>query len=191
MKKRALGPQGLLYPTPVLLVGTYGPDGKANIMTAAWGGICCSRPPCIYVSLRPATLTHGSIVAGGCYTVSIPPEGLIREADYAGLASGRDVDKFQELGLTAVRGTRVNAPFVEECPVVLECRLVQKVELGSHTQFVGEVVEALADEDVLDANGLPDEHLTRPTVSIPATRHYYGLGECLGDCFSIGRRAES
>jgi flavin reductase (DIM6/NTAB) family NADH-FMN oxidoreductase RutF len=188
MSRRSLGPRTLLYPTPVLLVGTYDAAGRPNIMTAAWGGICCSRPPCIYVSLRAATYTHGLIVTGGCYTVSIPSANLIREADYAGIVSGRDVNKFQVLGLTHLPGTHVHAPYVGECPVVIECRLVNTVELGSHTQFVGEVLDVHADEAVLAADGMPDIALVQPTLFDPAGRGYYGVGAALGEAFSVGRR---
>lgn len=188
MSRRSLGPRTLLYPTPVLLVGTYDADGQPNIMTAAWGGICCSRPPCIYVSLRAATYTHGAIMAGGCYTVSIPSEALIREADYAGMVSGREGNKFDALGLTAVAAENVHAPYVAECPVVVECRVVNTAELGSHTLFVGEVLDVHVDESVLGEEGVPDIGQIKPTLFDPAGRKYYGVGAELGQAFSLGRR---
>ncbi|MFO7696385.1 MAG: flavin reductase family protein [Anaerolineae bacterium] len=190
MSKRSLGPRTLLYPAPVLLVGTYDAEGRPNIMTAAWGGICCSRPPCIYVSLRAATLTHSLIVAGGCYTVSIPSAGLIQQADHAGIASGRDENKFEALGLTDVQASHVQAPYVDECPVVLECRLVTTLELGSHTQFVGEVIDVRVDEQVLGEDGAPLIERIQPVLFDTGGRKYYGVGELLGDAFSIGRRAQ-
>ena len=101
--KKSLGAKTILYPTPVLIVGTYDAQGKANGMAAAWGGICCSRPPCVSVSLRAATYSHGCIVARQAFTVSVPSEKYVAEADYYGLASGRDVDKFAVTGLTPVR----------------------------------------------------------------------------------------
>jgi flavin reductase (DIM6/NTAB) family NADH-FMN oxidoreductase RutF len=91
---RSLGPKTLLYPTPVLLVGTYDADGRPNIMTAAWGGICSSKPPCVTVSLRKATHSYAGILANQGYTLSVPSRRFVREADYAGLYSGRDEDKF-------------------------------------------------------------------------------------------------
>lgn len=188
MTRKSLGPRTLLYPTPVLLVGTYDAAGQPNIMTAAWGGICCSRPPCIYVSLRAATHTHGAIVAGGCYTVSIPSEGLIREADYAGIVSGRDANKFEALGLTPAPAGHVHAPYVDECPVVLECRLKHTLEVGSHTLFVGEVLDVHVDERALGEDGTPDIDLIRPALFDTGSRKYYGVGDELGEAFSIGRR---
>jgi flavin reductase (DIM6/NTAB) family NADH-FMN oxidoreductase RutF len=188
MAKRSLGARTLLFPTPMLIVGTYDAEGRPNGMAAAWGGVCCSRPPCIAVSLRAATYSHGSILAGGCFTVSIPSEQYVREADYMGIYSGRDGDKFAALGLTSVRGQHVNAPYVAEFPIALECRLAHVHELGLHTQFVGEVLDVIADESVLDAEGNPDIELIKPLLSDPGKRRYFGVGAFLGDAWSIGRR---
>jgi flavin reductase (DIM6/NTAB) family NADH-FMN oxidoreductase RutF len=188
MTKRSLGPSTLLYPTPLLAVGTYDGEGRPNIMAAAWGGICCSRPPCVYVSLRAATYTHGAIAAGGCYTISIPSARHVSDADYAGIASGRDVAKFDVLCLTPVRAAHVDAPYVGEFPVALECRLLKTVEIGSHTQFIGEVLDVLVDEDLLDSKGRPDIERIQPVLFDPGGRKYYGLGALVGDAFAIGRR---
>ena len=188
MAKRSLGARTLLFPTPVLIVGTYDPQGRPNGMAAAWGGVCCSRPPCIAVSLRAATHSHGSILAGGCYTVSIPSEGYVREADHMGIYSGRDEDKFAALGLTPARAEHVNAPYVAEFPVVLECRLAHVHELGSHTQFVGEVLDVKVDEATLDFDGNPDIELIRPLIFDTGKRRYFGVGSLLGEAFAIGRR---
>jgi flavin reductase (DIM6/NTAB) family NADH-FMN oxidoreductase RutF len=90
--KRSIGAKTVLYPTPVLIVGTFDAEGKPNMMAAAWGGICCSRPPCVAVSLRKATYTYGNIVAREAFTLSIPSEAYVKEADYVGLVSGRNED---------------------------------------------------------------------------------------------------
>ena len=185
--KRSLGARTLAYPTPTWVVGTYDSDGKPNAMTAAWAGICCSRPPCVAVALRAATYSHGNIKAREAFTVSIASETHVREADYFGIASGRDTDKFAATGLTPVQSELVDAPFVEEFPLVLECRLLQTVEIGLHTQFVGEIVDVKADEDVLDARGVPLMERVKPILFAPETRTYYGVGAPLGKAFSIGR----
>ena len=103
--KKSLGAKTLVYPTPVFVVGTYDPQGKPNVMTASWGGICCSRPPCVAVSLRKATYTHGNLVAQKAFTISIPSEAHVRAADHFGLVSGRAVDKFAAAKLTRPRWT--------------------------------------------------------------------------------------
>ena len=185
--KRSLGARALLNPTPVLIVGTYDEAGKPNAMAVAWGGICCSRPPCVAVSLRQATYSYGNIVTRQAFTVSVPSEEHVGEADYFGIASGRDVDKFAATGLTPVRSEVVDAPYIGEFPLVLECRLLHTIEIGLHTQFVGEIVEVLADEAVLDDDGRPDLGRLRPMVFATGTRTYHGIGGLLGDAFAIGR----
>ena len=104
----------VITPTPVFIVGTYDSDGKPNVMTAAWGGISCSVPPCVAVSLRKATYTYGCVVEQKAFTISLPSEDYVKEADYFGMVSGRDVDKFAATGLTPVKGDLVNAPYVDE-----------------------------------------------------------------------------
>src|SRR5450631_3059920 len=105
--KISLGAKTLLFPTPVLMVGTYDQAGKPNLMNAAWGGICCSQPPCISVSLRKATYSYAAIVERKAFTVGVASEARMKEADFVGLISGRDVDKFAAAGLTPVKSDLV------------------------------------------------------------------------------------
>jgi len=184
--KKSIGPKPQPMPAPVWLVGTYDSDGKANIMTASWAGVCCSKPPCITVSLRKATYTYDCIVARQAYTVSVPTVAQIKEADYAGIASGRDVDKFAQTGWTAVNSSVVDAPYVSECPVVMECKLFQTVELGLHTMFVGQVIDTKVDEEAQLEDGLPDVDKTAPFAFLGG--QYRALGAIVGDPFSIGKQ---
>jgi flavin reductase (DIM6/NTAB) family NADH-FMN oxidoreductase RutF len=185
--KKSLGAKTILYPTPVLVVGTYDDEGKANVMTAAWGGICCSVPPCLAISLRKATYSHGNIVKRQAFTASVPSERYVKEADYFGIVSGRNEDKFAVTRLTPVRGELVDAPYVEEFPLVLECRLAHTFELGLHTQFVGEILDVKVDEEVLGKGGVPDLEKLLPISFAPESRIYHGVGRPLGEAFSIGR----
>ena len=185
--KKSLGAKTILYPTPIMLVGTYDASGRPNIMTAAWGGICCSSPPCVAVSLRKATYTYGNIVQQGGFTINIPSEKYAVQADYCGMVSGKKADKFAETGLTPVRSALVNAPYIEELPLVLECKLVHQIELGLHTLFVGEILDVKANEDVLDDKGVPDVEKLKPFFYAPEANAYYGTGKRLGDAFSIGQ----
>jgi flavin reductase (DIM6/NTAB) family NADH-FMN oxidoreductase RutF len=184
--KKSLGAKTLVYPTPVFVVGTYDPAGKPNVMTAAWGGICNSRPPCVAVSLRAATCTHGHIVARKAFTISIPSEPYVRAADYFGIVSGREADKFAATKLTPVRSELVDAPYVKEFPMVLECRLAHTIELGLHTQFVGEILDVKVDESVLGRKGMVDIKKLAPLVFAPDTQFYYGIGRLVGQAFSAG-----
>ena len=184
--KRSIGAKTIVYPTPVLVVGTYDGAGKPNVMTAAWGGICCSIPPCIAVSLRKATYTHGNIVNRKCFTINVPSEAHVREIDFFGMASGRNTDKFSACGLTPVRSEIIDAPYVKEFPFVLECRLLHTVEIGLHTQFIGEILDIRAEESVLGANEETDIEKVKPIVYAPGNQAYYGIGEKLGKAFSLG-----
>ena len=114
-----------------------------------------------------------------------PSEALIWEADYAGMVSGRAGNKFDALGLTASPAEHVHGPYVAECPVVIECRVVNTVELGSHTLFVGEVLDVHVDEGVL-RDGVPT--LGKPALFDTAGREYYGMGAELGRAFPVGKR---
>ena len=185
--KKSLGARTLAYPTPVWLVGTYDQEGRPNIMTAAWAAICCSKPACVSVSLRKATYSYGNIVAKQSFTINIPSEAHIKEADYVGIASGRDLDKFVRVKFTAVESDLVNAPYVAECPLILECKLIHTLEIGLHTQFVGEILDVKADPAVLGDKGLPDIEKVKPIIFGPEIRTYHGLGKFLGQAFAIGR----
>jgi len=184
--KKSVGANTFAMPTPVWVVGTYDEQGKPNIMTAAWGGICCSIPPCVAVSLQKPRATYDNIMRYKAFTISIPSHLHAAEADYAGLVSGKNVDKFAATGLTAVRSELVDAPYVGEFPLILECRLLQTVEIGIHTQFIGEIIDVKADESVLNEKGLPSLAKVSPIVFSPPEREYYHIGQQLGTAFSIG-----
>ncbi|MGZ7135474.1 MAG: flavin reductase family protein [Methanobacterium sp.] len=184
--KKSIGANTIVYPTPVFIVGTYDKDGKPNAMNAAWGGISCSVPPCVSISLREATYTHGNIVNKKAFTVNIPSENYIKEADYFGIASGRNEDKFDVTGLTPLKSERVDAPYIEEFPLVLECKLVHTAELGLHTHFTGEILDVKVDENLMD-HGKPDIERIKPFSYDPSFMAYYSMGKRLGKAFSIGR----
>jgi flavin reductase (DIM6/NTAB) family NADH-FMN oxidoreductase RutF len=186
MKKKSLGAKTLVYPTPIFVVGTYNKAGKPNVMTVAWGGICCSKPPCVAISLRKATYTYGNIVEQQAFTVNIPSEKYVKETDYFGLVSGKAEDKFAVTGLTPKYSEVVNAPYIQEFPFVLECKLLHTLEIGLHTQFVGEIIDVKADEAVIGEDGLPDIEKIQPLAYAPQTGMYYGVGDVLGKSFSIG-----
>jgi flavin reductase (DIM6/NTAB) family NADH-FMN oxidoreductase RutF len=185
--KTSLGPKTIVYPTPVFVVGTYDADGRPNVMTVAWGGICCSKPPCVSIAVRKATYTYGNLVERKAFTVSIPSRDHAAHADYFGIASGRDEDKFAVSGLTPVRSELVDAPYVAEFPLVLECSVVHVAELGLHTLFVGEIKDIKADESVLDEDGKISALSVRPFSWAPAENRYYAMGDDLGKGFSIGK----
>ncbi|MGE5300331.1 MAG: flavin reductase family protein [Acidobacteriota bacterium] len=187
--KKSLGARTLAQPAPVWVVGSYDSQGKPNIMTIAWGGICCSQPPCVTISLRKATYTYECIKEHKAYTVNIPSAALVKEADYVGTVSGRTVDKFATTKLTPVRSELVDAPYIQEFPVVIECRLLHTLEIGLHTQFIGEIADIKAEESVIGDQGVADILKVRPLIFDVGQGAYYGIGERIGKAFSIGKRA--
>ena len=185
--KKTVGAKPLLFPTPVLMVGTYDQVGKPNLMNAAWGGICCSDPPCVTVSIRKARYSYTNIEKRKAFTVGIACERKMAEADYVGIVSGRDVDKFSVCGLTPVKSELVDAPYAEEFPVVLECRLLHTFELGVHTQFIGEIIDVKADVEVFGEDGQLDIMKIKPLIYDTSHKGYHGVGPLLGKAYSVGK----
>jgi flavin reductase (DIM6/NTAB) family NADH-FMN oxidoreductase RutF len=189
--KTSLGAKTIVFPTPAFVVGTYDKEGKPNVSTVAWAGICCSKPPCIGISLRKATYTYRSLLEQKAFTVNIPSEEYVEEVDYFGIASGREEDKFAATGLTPVKSDCVSAPYIDEFPLILECRLLNTTELGLHTQFIGEIIDVKVDESMLGKKGLPEVEKIKPIVYMPEVRLYYGVGRLLGRSFSMGKKFKS
>jgi flavin reductase (DIM6/NTAB) family NADH-FMN oxidoreductase RutF len=184
--KKSLGAKALAEPCPVWVIASYDTAGKPNAMTASWAAICCSRPPCVTVSLREATYTYGNIMANKAFTVNIPSENFARQALYFGSVSGRDVDKFAASGLTPVRSDLVNAPYVKEFPLVIECKLLRTLTLGLHTMFIGEIVDVKADESILNADGAPDIEKLKPLLFAPGNPGLFGVGGPIGSTEETG-----
>jgi flavin reductase (DIM6/NTAB) family NADH-FMN oxidoreductase RutF len=184
--KKSIGAQSLVYPAPVFVVGTYDLEEKPNVMTAAWGGICCSVPPCVAVSIREATYSYRNILDRKAFTISIPSEKYVKEADYFGMVSGKNVDKFSATGLTPAKSEVVDAPYVNEFPFVLECQLLRSVEIGGHTQFIGEIKDTKVDEDIIK-NDDPLIQKISPLIFALDNRSYYGVGKYVAKAFSIGK----
>jgi flavin reductase (DIM6/NTAB) family NADH-FMN oxidoreductase RutF len=145
----------------------------------------------VAISLRKATYTYGNIMEQKAFTVSIPSRDFIREADYFGIASGRNEDKFFHTGLTPVQSDLVNAPYVQEFPFVLECQVLHTLEIGLHTLFVGEIKDVKAEENILGQDGHPDIEKIKPLIFSPSSQTYYGIGEYLGKAFSLGKEIKS
>ncbi len=189
--KKSLGAKTLVYPLPVWVVGTYDKANKPNVATIAWGGICCSQPPCVAISLRKATYSYGNIMERKAFTVNVPSEKYAKDADYFGMVSGRDTDKFAASGLTSVKSDLVDAPYVKEFPLVLECKLIRTIEIGLHTQFIGEIMDVKADDVVLGEKGITDIEKLKPVIFAADTGGYYSVGKFIGKAYSIGKMISS
>ena len=169
-----------LFPTPAAMISCAGAGTPPNIITLAWVGVVCSEPPIVSISVRPGRHSHGQIKESGASVVNIPRESQLRELDFCGVASGRNVDKFKALGLTPVPGTQVSAPLIKECPVNLECRVIDMKSLGTHDLFLGEIVAVHVDEEVMNDKGIMDISLLRPIAYCPQAAQYWNLKEAIG-----------
>lgn len=186
--KKSISPVPLLYPNPVLLICTYGDDGRPDAMAASWAGICCSEPPCISLGIQKSRRTWENIKDKGEFMVCIPPETLLDETDFFGIASGKNLDKFVKTGLTPVQSEIIEAPYIEECPVAIACRVRNLMHIGSHTLIVGEILSILADEEVCGEDGIPDIEIIRPLLYDSLKKTYYRIGEPAGRAFSAGMK---
>ncbi len=167
----------LLGPVPPVLV-SCGEGENANLITVAWAGTICTQPPKVSISIRPSRHSYGLIRESGEFVLNLPTESLARAVDWCGVKSGRDVNKFEAMHLTAAPASRVSCPIVAESPVNLECRVFDVIPLGSHDLFLADVVAVNASKELLDEAG--KLHLERAGLLAYAHGSYYGLGRQLG-----------
>ena len=150
MAKEIWKPGNMLYPLPVVLVSVADGDGRYNLITIAWAGTVCTNPPMVSISVRPERYSYPILRETGEFVINLATRELAYATDYCGVKSGRDVDKFSALGLTALPGEKVRAPLLGESPVNIECKVVQVTELGSHHMFLAEVAAVHADGKYMD-----------------------------------------
>ncbi len=171
-------PGNMLYPAPAVMVSCKGAGGKPNIITVAWAGTICSDPPMLSISVRKERYSYGLIEESREFVVNLVNRSLVFAADYCGVKSGRDADKFQDMGLTPVSLPHVAAPGIGESPVCLECKVTQQIPLGSHDLFLAEIVGVSVDGSYLDDKG--KLHLNASSLAAYSHGEYFALGEKLG-----------
>ncbi len=174
MAKVTFKPGNMLYPVPAVLVSCAGKDGKANLLTVAWAGTICTNPPMVSISVRPERYSYHMIEETGEFVINLTTEDLLFATDYCGVKSGREVDKFKEMKLTKLLSEKVKAPGVAESPVNIECKVVDKKEWGSHTEFMAEVVNVTVDDTYMDEKGRFD--LGAAHLITYSHGEYYSLG---------------
>jgi flavin reductase (DIM6/NTAB) family NADH-FMN oxidoreductase RutF len=185
---KSLGPSPTVFPLPAVLIATYSEDGTPNAMTAAWAASCCHDPPCVGVAVRSNRLTYTNINARGAFTLCVPPTSLAREVDYLGIVSGkREPDKLARLGLDTAPCPTADTPLLLACPVNVECRLHSHLDIGTHTWFVGEVLDVHADEACLNDAGAIDVAALDPLAYITSERQYHAVGAPVGPAFQMGK----
>lgn len=200
MSKQEFKPGNMLYPLPAVMVSCkYGDSddpqcpnpalsGKPNIITVAWAGTVCTNPPMLSISVRPERYSYHMIKASGEFVVNLTTEALVRAADYCGVRSGRDVDKFKELRLTPQASREVSVPGIAESPVNIECRVRQILPLGSHHMILADVVAVTVDADAIDERG--KFYLNRTGLVSYSHGEYFLLGKKLGTFgYSVAKKA--
>ena len=178
MSKLVKAPFAALRPVPVVLV-SCGHGEEANIITIAWTGILCSKPPYVGISVRSSRHSYELIQETREFVVNIPGEELLKQVEYCGFVSGRDEDKFKTSGLSSLPGSGIKTPVVAECPINIECLVSQVIPLGSHDLFVGHVVAVQFSEEVLNDQGRVDNSKLKPILF--TSDQYWGMGDLFGD----------
>lgn len=183
-------PGNFLYPVPPVMVSCADENGRPNILTVAWAGTVCSDPPMLSISVRKERYSYELLRRTGEFVVNLTTKDLVRAADFCGVRSGRDIDKFEVCRLTPGRSFKVSAPSIEEAPVSIECRVVQILPLGSHDLFLAEVLCVQADDRYMDDSG----RFRLNDVSLAAWSHgsYRLLGDTVGTFgFSVRKKAKA
>ncbi len=177
MSKQIWKGGALLAPVPPVLV-SCGSLESPNLITVAWAGTVCTHPPRLSISVRKSRYSYPLIRESGEFVVNLPTQKLLRAVDWCGVKSGRDVDKFKEMHLTAAPASTVGCPILEESPLNLECKVFQVLELGSHDLFLADITAIQVDESLLDAQG----KLCLDKAGLLAYAHgsYFSLGSQLG-----------
>ena len=181
MPKKLLDPQTMLFPLPAVMVSCQKKGERPNIITLAWMGVVCSEPPMVGISIRKNRFSFDIIKESKEFVINIPRGGLLKATDFCGTTSGKEVDKFAECGLTPIKGTKVNVPLIEECPVNLECVVRQMPDLGSHHLFIGEIVATHIDSEYLNEKGEPDVGKMCLFCYCPKVHQYRAVSEVLAE----------
>ncbi len=187
MGKQSWKPGNMLYPLPAVLVSVADKQGNRNVFTVAWTGTICSDPAMVSISVRPQRYSYHMIMETGEFVINLTTKELAFATDYCGVKSGRDIDKFKAMKLTPLPAKEVSAPLIKESPVNIECRVTQRIPLGTHDLFLAQVVAVHADEAYMDEKGKFSFARSQPLVYSHGT--YYTLGKEIGTFgYSVRRK---
>ena len=186
--KKSIGISERLFPSPVIVVGTYNEYGEPNAATFAWGGTASSEPQSVSIAVRPSRYTYEALQRTKAFTVNLPSVEYASAVDYFGLVSGRNARKFAVTRLTPVHGEYVDAPSIAEFPFSMECEVTHVLDLGVHSLFVGAVKDIKVDELFLDDWGNFQFEEARILTYDSAIRAYRDPGKVVGRAFSIGKK---
>ena len=178
-KKQIWKPGNMLYPVPAVMVSCAVREGRKNIITVAWTGTICSEPAMVSISVRPERYSYDMIRKTKEFVINLTTKDLTYATDWCGVKSGRDVDKFKEMKLTAAKGNQLlYAPIIVESPVNIECKVIETAELGSHTMFIAEVLDVMVSEKYMNESGKFE--LNKLGLVAYSHGEYFALGEKIG-----------
>lgn len=181
-------PGNFLYPVPAVMVSCMDEEKKPNIITIAWTGTVCSDPPMVSISVRKSRYSYDLIRKSGEFVINLTTRKLARAADFCGVRSGRELDKFEACGLTPQKACKIESPLIAESPVNIECSLKQIIELGSHDLFLAEVVAVDVDSKYIDEKGT--FHMEKVDLIAYSHGSYQALGEAIGSFgYSVRKKA--
>ena len=187
MSKQQWKPGNMLYPLPVVMVSCGDYEGKSNIITIAWAGTICTNPAMVSISVKKERYSYDIIKKSGEFVINIVTDRLVYAADWCGVKSGRDYDKFAMMKLTKIRASQLACPMIKESPVNIECKVKEVKELGSHNMFIAEVVNVWADEKYMSKNGKFE--LNSSGIVTYSHGEYFMLGKKLGKFgYSVKKR---
>lgn len=180
MSKILWKPGNFIYPIPAVLVscGNFDTKENLNVITIAWTGTINTNPPMVYISIRPSRYSYNIIKNTKEFVINLTTESLVKQTDFAGVRSGKDIDKAKHLNLTYTKSFKINAPSIKQSPVNIECAVKDIIDLGSHSMFIAEVVAIGVDEKYLDKNNKFDFEKSNPICY--SHGGYYGLTKKLG-----------
>ncbi len=182
--RKNLGVNPWFYPLPVLIIGTYDENGKADAMNAAWGGLYQSNM--VELCIGAGRKTTKNLMKTGGFTIGFADANNVAASDYVGIVSGNNTpDKMEKSGFTTEKAQFVNAPIIRELPLALECKYVKTTEEGN---IIGEIVNICADESILDENGTVDMKKFKSISFEPVHNTYHVLGDVVGNAFSDGMK---
>lgn len=178
MAKLDWKPGTMIYPLPAVMVSCGSTPETQNIITVAWTGTLCTDPPMCYISVRKNRHSHSILMQEKEFVINLTTEDLAKATDWCGVRSGKNHNKFQEMGLTPGKASIVKAPIIEESPLCIECQVTEVKELGTHDMFIANVVNVKADDRYMTETG--EFRLQDSKLLTYSHGHYYKVGEQVG-----------
>jgi flavin reductase (DIM6/NTAB) family NADH-FMN oxidoreductase RutF len=190
MSKIKLGKQPILYPLPTLLIGST-VDNKPNVMTAAWCSLANMEPPMACVAIRHIRHTSKGILQNKTFSINVPSTDMVVETDFCGITEGAKTDKIAACKFDVFYGVLKTAPMIEQCPMNLECQVVQTVDLGTHNLIIGSIEEIYINEECM-TNNKPDVDKIKPFCYVFGTElSYRGIGKGIARAFNVGKQLKT